>query len=82
LLDPSQRLFFEPEIDFLQFGSAGGPERIVNAFERDSLTVFNQPWRHTDISVSSKFVVIVFRFPANCRSFSPAPAFSVDRAEA
>src|SRR5579872_6823688 len=42
LLEPSQRLFFEPEIDLPQFGSAGGPHRIVNAFERDCLTVFNQ----------------------------------------
>jgi hypothetical protein len=42
LLEPAQRLFFEPEIDFPQLGSAGGPDRILTAFERDCLTVFNQ----------------------------------------
>jgi hypothetical protein len=41
-LPPLQRLFFEPEIDFPQFGSTGGPDRIVNAFEREYLTVFDQ----------------------------------------
>ena len=42
LLEPSPHLFFEPEVDFPQFGSAGGPDRILNAFERDRPTVFNQ----------------------------------------
>jgi hypothetical protein len=42
LLESAQRLFFEPEIDFPQLGSTGGPDRMLNAFEYDCPTVFNE----------------------------------------